>query len=184
LPDPPDALAGEIRKAIQLQPGEGLFGVVDGAQDLALAFEAKCQYGWEIVNLFEGPMANAAASVAPYIVPIHSDSGYLQNWARHWGRNAGILLTTAAAPEPLRAHLRRIFIAQDEQNQQYFFRYYDPRVLCTYLPTCTASELAVFFGPIRSLLAEDPTGESLLCFSRGSAGLITNKIGPDQWRGA
>ncbi len=38
------------------------------------------------------------------------------------------------------------------------FRYYDPRVLRVYLPTCLAPELRTVFGPVRRFLleSEDP----------------------------
>ena len=41
-----------------------------------------------------------------------------------------------------------------------YFRYYDPRVLRVYLPTCNARELQTVFGPVLRYLVEDekPTG--------------------------
>ena len=173
MPNDPKALAEKLREAINLQPGERLFGVVDGAQDLELAYEAKCHYGQEIKSLFEGAMADAAADVAPYLVPIDPASGYLETWACHWGRNAGILLASSAEPAQLHAHLREIFVVQDEQGQQYFFRYYDPRVLRAYLPTCTREELVSFCAPLRFVLAEASKAEAMLGFSVGPAGLET-----------
>lgn len=38
------------------------------------------------------------------------------------------------------------------------FRYYDPRVLRVYLPTCRPDELRTVFGPIRSYLVEGEDG--------------------------
>ena len=46
-------------------------------------------------------------------------------------------------------------MVQDEGGQEYFFRYYDPRVLRKYLPTCTPEEVRSFFGPVRSFIAEN-----------------------------
>ena len=171
----PKSLAAALQQAIQLQPGERLYGIVDGAQDLDLAYEAKCRFGQEMRSLFEGDMAAGAADVAPYLVPIAPAGGYLETWARHWGRNAGILLATAAEPARLHAHLRKILVVRDEQEQQYFFRYYDPRVLRAFLPTCTNAELLALFGPIRCLLAEDAAAECVLCFSAGPGGLVEKR---------
>lgn len=159
-------LADQLRSHIRLASGESLYGVVDGAQDLELAYEAKCLYGQEIRSLFEGPPAAALAEVAPYAVLIDPDSSYLTNWADRWGTNAGILLTTTAGFDELQAHLRKIFIAEDESGQEYFFRYYDPRVLRVYLPTCVDSEIDEFFGPLRSIFLEsDLAAEMLHCRS-------------------
>lgn len=176
MPNDPKAMAEKLLQAIQLQPGERLFGVVDGAQDLELAYEAKCLYGQEITSLFEGNMAAGAADVAPYLVPIDPASGYLENWARRWGKNAGILLTTTAEPARLHAHLRSIFVVQDEQGQQFFFRYYDPRVLRVYLPTCTMEELMTFCGPIRCVLIEDAKIDGMLRFSAAPVGLTVDEV--------
>jgi hypothetical protein len=44
------------------------------------------------------------------------------------------------------------------------FRYYDPRVLRVYLPTCQPNELRTVFGPIRSYLVEGEDGKSLIEF--------------------
>jgi hypothetical protein len=176
LANDPKQLASALRQAARLQPGERLYGIVDGAQDLSLAYEAKLQYRQQITSLFEGEMAEGAANVAPYLVPIDPSSAYLENWAARWGRNAGILLTTTADLEPLRPHLRKVFIAQDEQGQEFFFRFYDPRVLRAYLPTCTHDELTMFWGPIHCFLVEDSKGAGLLRWSVGPAGLVTETV--------
>jgi hypothetical protein len=44
------------------------------------------------------------------------------------------------------------------------FRYYDPRVLRAFLPTCTLEEANTFFGPVDAFVAEGHAGESLLRF--------------------
>jgi hypothetical protein len=118
--------ADALRRHLRLGLGESLFGVVDAARDLELAFEAKCLYSQEIHSLFAGDVAPALAEVAPYVVPIQPDSGYLENWTRRWGDSAGILLVTRDSVDRLREHLRQIFVVTDEDDQEYFFRYYDP----------------------------------------------------------
>lgn len=161
----PAQLAEALRAQLQLVPGESLYGIVDGAQDLELAYEAKCLYGQKIRSLFEGEIAPAVAEVAPYVVPIDPASGYLENWGRRCGSNAGILVTTAVDPDTFYGHVRAIFIAEDEQGQHYFFRFYDPRVLRDYLPTCTLGEIRSFFGPISSFLMDGPEPRTLLRFT-------------------
>jgi len=48
------------------------------------------------------------------------------------------------------------------------FRWYDPRVLRVYLPTCTASELRTVFGPVERYLVDRADGDGLIEFSLGS----------------
>jgi Domain of unknown function (DUF4123) len=175
-------LAEALRAQIRLAPGESLYGIVDSARDLELAYEAKCLYQQEIWSLFEGDAAEAVCDVAPFFMMIDPASGYIENWVSRWGKCAGILFTTSTDPYSLFAHLRHLFISEDESGQEYFFRFYDPRVITPYLPTCTPQELALFFGPIHSIIAEDPSGEAPLCFSLGPTGLTTHKVSEEQWR--
>jgi Domain of unknown function (DUF4123) len=165
-------LAEALREEIRLAPGESLYGIVDSARDLDLAFEAKCLYHQEILSLFQGDAAEAVADVAPYLLMIDPSGGYLENWANHKGKSAGILLTTSADRNNLYAHLRQIFVVEDEEHQQFFFRYYDPRVLRNFLPTCTPEQLAEFFGPVRVWVSESAEGDGYLAYTRGAEGQL------------
>lgn len=67
-----------------------------------------------------------------------------------------------------RLHFKKRLRVQTEAGRQPAFRYYDPRVLNIYLPTCTGQELRTFFGPVTRLLAEgaysvDSGVDSVLC---------------------
>ena len=55
----------------------------------------------------------------------------------------------------MRNHFRKLLTVYDPNGKPLLFRYYDPRVLRVYLPTCNAEELATIFGPINSYLLED-----------------------------
>ena len=55
-------------------------------------------------------------------------------------------------------------IPHQRPGKRLLFRYYDPRVLRVFLPTCTPAELAGFFGPIRGYLLEAGAPETLLRF--------------------
>jgi hypothetical protein len=128
------------------------------------------------VSLFQGEMAAATSTVAPYVVPIDPAGGYLNNWAQRWGRNAGILLASAADSERLCSHLREVFVVTNEQGQEHFFRFYDPRVLRVYLPTCTPEEVRDFFGPITTMLSESRMPDSVLRFAVDFNGISTSTL--------
>ena len=121
--------------------------------------------------------------VAPYLVPIayrpkypYEGSGYLDLWAERLGSSAGILLVTPADPESLRDHLGELFHVTDEaEAHKYFFRFYDPRVLRTYLPTCTPAEAKEFFGPIRHYLVESERFGRMLSYRPGRSGVEVNE---------
>jgi hypothetical protein len=57
------------------------------------------------------------------------------------------------------------------------FRYYDPRVLRSYLPTCTPEELAQVFGPIHSFVMESAEG-ACIEFSRAAGQLRKRELVP------
>lgn len=171
-------LTNVLRDHLVLEAGDAVYGIVDGAQDLELAYEAKCLYGQDISSFFDGQAADALVEVAPYLVPIDRDGGYIENWVQRWGTNAGVLMIAVGDLEGLQAHLREIFIAKDENGQEYFFRYYDPRVLRSYLPTCTPEELTQFFGPIKRFLLEGDDGETLLVMERSENELAVQTLDP------
>lgn len=115
-------------------------------------------------SLFQGEAAQAMAQVAPYLVALDPASAYLESWVEWWGNNAGVLLTTAVDEPTLFQHLRSVFVVQDETGQEHFFRYYDPRVLRVFLPTCSPGEKTEFFGPVSCYFVEGTDPESLLTF--------------------
>jgi hypothetical protein len=160
------AVVATIREIVSKSAGERLYGVVDAARCVDLAFEAKIQFGKEIRSLFLPELQTQLWDVSPYLVPIDPASDYLHSWAGHWGKSAGVLLTTNASEDALFAHLRRIFVVEDETKQEYFFRFYDPRVLRVFLPTCSTEQLDEFFGPIAEITAEGSAGGSVLRFER------------------
>jgi pSer/pThr/pTyr-binding forkhead associated (FHA) protein len=147
------------------EPGEPLFAVLDAARDplvYARLLECKEQYQ----SLYEGPKAEELALVAPYLVALPALSPFLATVVRDgWGQSWGIYLTTDRPFPEVRKHLRRFLLVKTEDGEELLFRYYDPRVLRTFLPTCTPEELAKFFGPIRSCLLEGPDPGTMLRFN-------------------
>ena len=152
-----------------------LFAIIDGAQAVELAFVARLM-GHPVYTLFSGDMAEAVAHAGPHLVAVGQPLPFLEKWVETMGRNAGILLQTTAELEVLYAHLREIFVVTDEEGQEYFFRYYDPRVIRTFLPTCTASELKEFFGVVDRWIVENKGGKNYQIWRCGTAGLLTETV--------
>lgn len=79
------------------------------------------------------------------------------------GKSWGIL-TTAAPDVTLarqRLHFKKFLRVRTEDGRELAFRFYDPRVLNAYLPTCTDAEFKTLLGPVKRLLAEVPGGAGL-----------------------
>jgi len=69
-----------------------------------------------------------------------------------------VFLKSGSSLPRLRKHLREFLVVRDAAGRRLVFRYYDPRVLRVYLPTCTTDELRTVFGPIDTfwMEGEDP----------------------------
>jgi hypothetical protein len=162
MPTDAAGIAAALRAALPPRPGKHVYGVVDAASCADLAFEAQIKHGQQIRSLFLDEVAKQAWNVAPYLVPVDPASPYLDSWAKKWGTNAGVLLVTEADVETLHRHLREIFVVQDETGQEYLFRFYDPRVLRAFLPTCTAAQRRAFYGPIEEFYVDEAQDSSSL----------------------
>jgi hypothetical protein len=83
-----------------------------------------------------------------------------EGWGKHWG----IFAIVEADLRTMRQHFRRFITVHDESGKPLLFRYYDPRVLRTFLPTCNAKELAEIFGPVVCYVAEGEEPDTALRF--------------------
>jgi hypothetical protein len=159
----------------QLRPNEQLYAVVDAAQDEQLALALRDDDHQPAMSLFEEPGATRLAHVAPWLTEIDPSEDCLKLWTQRLGGDAGILLISSSAVDVVRAHLRGILRVQDEEGEQYFFRFYDPRVLRAYFPTCTGVEAEEFFGPVRCFLVESEDAKALLQYSPSQGGVSAKR---------
>jgi uncharacterized protein DUF4123 len=153
-----------------------VFAVLDGASIPNLRMSLY-NLRPEHVCLYRGELADDMAEVAPYLVRLE-DEGEFTNWVltQGWGEHWGIFALAAVDLQELRQHFRRFLTVYGPENKPLLFRYYDPRVLRVYLPTCNAEELATVFGPVQSLFCEDENINSALRFRTVSGALRQEKI--------
>ena len=142
------------------QRGGCLFAVVDasrGDRPLRLLREAVDDHQ----SLYQGVKGEALDRCAPYLVALRPDSGLLERLVREgWGARWGIFLACARPFKDVRRHLRRFLTVEDDVTaKKYYFRFYDPRTLRTFLPSCTPRQRADFFGEIACFFAEGERGE-------------------------
>ena len=122
--------------------------------------------GMEYESLYEGGRGDELAAFGPWLVQLPAGCVFLEELARDgWGAGWVIYLTSEAALEEIRDHLRKFLISKLADGRQVYFRYYDPRILRTYVPTCTAAEVAAFVGPLRRYACESVDGLDLLEFA-------------------
>lgn len=113
-------------------------------------------------SLYQGAQGDSLEDVAPYLVgPFEEGSRLLERLVHEgWGLRWGIYATSAKRPAELRRHLRRFLVVEIfETGERVYFRYYDPRVLRRFLPTCSLRQEEEMFGDIQALLLEGERGQ-------------------------
>jgi hypothetical protein len=184
----PAAKQRAIRRLWQLDRSPGgrrlpyLYAILDAARDERI-------YGGlrrlaateEILPLYEGRAATEMATVAPYLVCLGTDDRVFNwIWEEGWAESWGIFLWSLVSPERLRAHFRRMTMVQMENGQRLLFRFYDPRVLILFLPTCETSQQTEMFGPVNRFSIENNGGAAITCLEYGTRGLtmVETYLGP------
>lgn len=138
----------------QAAAGNTIWAILDCAQDERIYSTIQ---GTSLAHccLFPGRIDEVLKSAAPHLIRLefaHRVTRYLID--EGWGNQWAVFLQADVPLEDLRIHLKQFLRARDERGQRFFFRFYDPRVLQVYLPTCTPEELRVFYGPITRFVTE------------------------------
>jgi hypothetical protein len=107
-------------------------------------------------------------AVAPYLAHLGEDD---VDWVdqKLWDRFWGVFVVAESSIKTLRAHFRKFLTVELENEGAVYFRYYDPRVLETFLPTCDGEQLQKFFGPVDAYGVANRTnqnGREVMLFTR------------------
>jgi Domain of unknown function (DUF4123) len=147
-------------------PELNLYAVLDGASipDLLERLEEEKP---ESVCLYRGELSEDLASAAPYLVHIIPDTPFtewllLEGWGNHWG----IFVLTKGDLKETRKHFRTFLLVKDPEGRQLYFRFYDPRVLRTFIPMATPEQVAQITGLLEKILFEAEDRQNLQSISR------------------
>jgi hypothetical protein len=171
-------IAQSLIKHLFSEPATNIYAVLDGA-----SVEQLPQILWEHepenICLYRGELEPDMAAVAPYLVKLEYDRPFTKlvcekGWGNHWG----IFTITSAEVDirALRQHFRKFLMVYDPDGKLIYFRYYDPRVLRAYLPTCNAEDINIIFGPIGSYVLEDEDSSMLQRFTSDGKKVSTEKV--------
>lgn len=159
-------------------PERRSYALLDAARDEQIypsLLTADCNWA----SLYRGDAAARMAEVAPYLVELDRDSLFTRWLLRHgWGKSWGIFMNAIAGLEVLRGHFRKFVMVQLPDGRSVYFRFYDPRVLRAYLPTCTDEEIKAIFGPVERYSMENDDGTLLLTFEQSDGILVKQRLGP------
>ncbi len=107
-------------------------------------------------SLYRGRSEEQLAEVAPYLFEIPESNEFLEKiLADGKGLAWGIFIISKSSFDELFKHFRKFLIVKTEEGKELYFRFYDPRVLRIFLPSCDAIQLKDFFGPVTQFFVED-----------------------------
>lgn len=150
------------------------YALLDGARDERIAplvWRSNLPY----TCLYAGTLSPALQSAAPYLVQLAPESRFFHTLVESgWGQAWGVFAVAQAdvTLPLLRKHFRTLLRVQDEQGRVLAFRFYDPRVLRLYLPTCEPAEAVQFFGPVSALICESDQPDGLFKFGRAAQRVV------------
>lgn len=148
-----------------------LYAVVDAARDprIRLLLGAADE---QTASLYTGFQGEVLADVGPTLVYLPRGSRLLDALVDSgWGEGWGIFLTSHRPFGDVRKHLHRFLLVESGTGKQQYFRFYDPRVLRRFLPTCGPRKLEALFEQVASFAmeAEDPSKLLRFTAERGKA---------------
>lgn len=157
-----------------------VYAILDTARNEKI-YSALLDWKGEFCCLYRGQMAETLAHVAPYLVKLDQDSAFTkQVISSGWGDSWGIFVQSTAGLRELRKHFRQFLIVYNEKAESLYFRYYDPRVLRVFLPTCDAQQLFLLFGPVGRFCVEDEDNNVLNEYSLANRKLVHDTVQLDQ----
>jgi hypothetical protein len=181
----PAVLAPEVLKrtlSSQLFPQEegiNTYTVLDGAAIPDLLDHLYADARPDFVCLYRGDLEPDMAEVAPYLArldPAHPFTDWLlpEGWGKHWG----IFALARGDLKAVRKHFRTFLVVKDPDGKQLYFRFYDPRALRLYLPTCNGAEAKILFGPLDRYFCEGAAVGTLLSFhlNEGCASMTATQL--------
>jgi Domain of unknown function (DUF4123) len=157
--------------------GGPLFALLDTTRDPLRILATLRGSGENFQSLYEGMQGRMLDAYAPYLVQLPGDSPLLEKVvAEGWGKHWGIFVVSGADFKTLRKHFRTFLMVTDPEGKQLYFRYYDPRVLRVYLPTCNATESEFVFGPVAAYLCEGERADTLMVFQAGDDSVKSESV--------
>jgi hypothetical protein len=152
-----DASVDDLRK--EAAAGR-LYAILDACD--APAVPEKCsELGPErAVSLYRGTAEEMYWAIAPHLAVVDPET---LEWIRSelWSQPWGIFAVADQNLEAMRRHFRRFLLVAAPNGEQWYFRFYDPRVLQRFLPTCSARQLNELFGPVAAFATSRVEGDAI-----------------------
>lgn len=169
----PEAL-NALGQTLWMHPEDRVYALLDGASVPKLLDRLYAAPRPQFECLFTGDLAPDMAEVAPYLVALERDSEFAQ-WVmgQGWGHHWGLYAVSQADLRKLWFHLRQLITVYSPEHRPMLFRYYDPRVLRVFLPTCSKEQVLEMYGPVDRFVTEADAPTTALTFTHVGGELQT-----------
>lgn len=129
-------------------------------------------------SLYHGGSEAALSGLAPHIFQFAHPTQFSTYFLKTgWGESWGVLLKSSWPPSELLKHFRKFLRVKTEDGKELYFRFYDPRVLRIFLPTCDAAQIREFFGgAVDYFIVEDEDPDYALQFFHQNGVLQTERF--------
>ena len=147
-----------LRNALFADDGENAYAIVDGAACEELLQQLD-EHQPEYCCLYSGELEPDVEACAPHLVALFPEHPFTK-WllSELLGKPWGVFVRSPANLRQLRKHFRSFLMVKNEKGENLYFRYYDPRVIRIFLPTCDHEQFQKFFGPVSTYIAEAEQG--------------------------
>lgn len=141
-----------------------LYALVDACDQPAVPIRCRETDPGSARSLYRGRAEEELWAIAPYLYRVDADT---LGWIREvlWDEPWGALVLSGAGFEALYRHFRRFLIIESPTNESWYFRFYDPRVLSSYL-AAPEVDLPGFFGPVDAFAIGRPDRSCELLWQR------------------
>ena len=157
-----DKQTAQVKTRLFSNPDYKVYAVIDGASCPELRYKI---YDWEPISecLWSGHLEPDVEETAPYLALLQHDHPFtdwlIQNgWGRHWN----IFITSTADFRSFRTQMKKLQLVRSPEGKTLLFRFYDPRVLSIFLPTCDGEQLEEMFEEVNDYFIEKPEADALL----------------------
>ncbi|WAC21840.1 DUF4123 domain-containing protein [Luteolibacter sp. SL250] len=153
----PAPISPQLQLRDALFPTEGdpnlaTYTIIDGAACEGL-LDRLDEFKPEYCCLYAGELEEDIEEVAPYLIQLEHDHPFtlwlLENIkAKPWG----IFCKAPSTLREMRKHFRKFLIVKGPEGNNLYFRFYDPRVLPTFIKSCEGEQKSQFYGPVECYL--------------------------------
>ena len=131
------------------------FILLDAAR-MGKEIESAKSFNFAFKSLYYGRNEEFLSMAIPYLFTFHSDTEFgIFFMQKGWGASWGALVYSGEEMTVLVKHFCQLLRRKSEDGEDLIFRFYDPRVLRIFLPTCDKDQLKQFFGPVEYYICED-----------------------------